>query len=90
MTKKEMFKQILRVLKPFVDMKVPDEWPKKCILTFDDDAVCYKTKKPFVSMSYLPETDDNDENAPMIQDWRKLQILYEKIKKEIKNVKSKT
>ena len=86
MTKKEIYKQMVQVLKPFTHLGIPNNWPAKCILTFDDDAICYRTKKPFISMSYLPETDENDEHAPTIHDWRELQTLYEKLKKESKKI----
>lgn len=86
MTKKEMYKQFLTTLKYFIDIGIPDNWPDNCVLTFDDDAVDWKTKRPFILLSYLPETDENDSHVPTIQDWRNLQILYEKIKKENKNV----
>ena len=90
MTKKEMCKQFLTVLKTFnkTASGIAEDWPDTCILNFDSDAVDWKTKKPFVYLSYSSANENN--LFPTIKEWRKLQTLYEKIKKESKNVKSKT
>jgi len=82
MTKKEMFKQFLTTLKYFVDIDIPEDWPDNCVLTFEDDAINWKTKKPFIFISYLSEINENDLHIPTIKEWRELQTLYEKIKKE--------
>jgi len=89
MTKKEIYKKMLQTLEPFTSIGIPNEWPEKCVLTFDDDAICWKTKKPFISISYLPETDENDAHVPTINDWRNLENLYEKFKEESKRENSK-